>query len=215
MKKENTQAVIAKKKKNIRTTCYVSLVILVILLLLPVFLRKFVSDEEEEPVVKDVGVVISCNKLDESISSTFLNGLPQNLLYQIKGDYTTISTPDEIDETSVENNVNTGVISNSGAAVIEDSSTMENDVDMPIDDNNVDDSSVDENEIDPNKPKTLMDFIRSYSTISYEEAEDITSFRLVVEDLTGVDGYASKFSNIDAQLDYFASQGFSCTQTEV
>ncbi len=77
-----------KKKKNNNYLYYIGLVILVILLLLPPGLRLFASDlyvEEEEKV--DVIKILSCNKVDESISSSFVNEIPQNIDYKIKGDY--------------------------------------------------------------------------------------------------------------------------------
>ena len=79
-----------KKKKNNVGWCYFGLVILVILLILPIGLRIFGKNlyEKKEPVLKDVVEVLNCIKDSASISSTFLNGEPQNLSYKIKGDYT-------------------------------------------------------------------------------------------------------------------------------
>ena len=97
MDNKNKKVAVKKNKKMIRRLCYVSLVLLVILLLTPPLLRAFVKEKEENPEPPKVVTVLSCEKENESVSSTFLNQDPQNLLYKIKGNYTETKelTPDE------------------------------------------------------------------------------------------------------------------------
>lgn len=73
--------------------CYIGLVVLIVLLFLPAAFRIFIK--EKENVEKKVVTVLSCQKLNESVSSTFLNDKPQNILYTIKGDYRVTANPDE------------------------------------------------------------------------------------------------------------------------
>ena len=84
-----------KNKKDHRILCYIGLVILIILLLLPFLLRIFGKNlYQKQETKKDEVIVLSCNKQNEMISSTFLNNEPQNIEYRIKGDY---SSKDETD----------------------------------------------------------------------------------------------------------------------
>ena len=204
MKKENTKAVIAKKKKNIKTTCYISLVILVILLFLPMMLRIFVKEKKTETVKKDIIILLNCNKSNESISSTFLNDEPQNILYNIKGDYTVTINPDETTETSMEKNIETS----SENVNDKTESSIENNI-PPVDDNS---KYVD---VGNSEDMTYLELVRPLSSISYDPESDLTSIRTDSSNLQTLSEYQSYFSNVAVQTSYFVSQGFSCTQSEL
>lgn len=67
---------------------YLSIFILLILLFLPWGLRTFAKDvykPVEKP--KDVIETLSCNKLNESMNITYLNGKTYNIAYNITGNY--------------------------------------------------------------------------------------------------------------------------------
>ncbi len=77
---------------------YLALFILVILLLLPPGLRLFGKDLYNEPKFvkpKDILEILSCTKINESISSTFMNGKPLNIKYEINGNFVPEETNDE------------------------------------------------------------------------------------------------------------------------
>ena len=92
------------KIKESRLLCYVGLIFLIVLLLLPPGLRIFGKDlYKKEEKKKDEVIVLSCTKKDESISSTFLNGEPQNIDYRIKGDYSVNIDSESTEEDTVKN----------------------------------------------------------------------------------------------------------------
>ena len=67
---------------------YLAIIILIVLLFLPKGLRLFAKDlykEAEKP--KDVIESLSCNKLNESMNISYLNGKTYNLSYNITGNY--------------------------------------------------------------------------------------------------------------------------------
>lgn len=67
---------------------YLAMIILIVLLFLPKGLRLFAKDlykETEKP--KDVIESLSCNKLNESMNISYLNGKTYNLSYNITGNY--------------------------------------------------------------------------------------------------------------------------------
>lgn len=67
---------------------YLSIFILVILLFLPWGLRTFAKDVYKTPEKpKDIIETLSCNKLNESMSITYLNGKTHNIAYNITGNY--------------------------------------------------------------------------------------------------------------------------------
>ena len=86
-----------KKGKSIKIfLSYFTLVILVILLFAPMLTRIFFKEKAPEPK-KDEVIVLSCEKQDESVSSSFVNGEPRNISYHITGNYELTSA----DETEV------------------------------------------------------------------------------------------------------------------
>ena len=91
---ENTKTTINKNRKLKIILCYFSLLVLIVLLLLPPALRMLVNEKKEPEVVKAV-TILSCERDKESISSTFLNQDPQNILYKLKGNYTEDKQADE------------------------------------------------------------------------------------------------------------------------
>ncbi len=93
-----------KKSRDLSILCYISLVILFILLLLPPMLRLFGKDlyVQKEEKKKDEVIILTCDKQDENINSTFLNGEPQVIEYHIKGDHSVavndVKLKDETDD---------------------------------------------------------------------------------------------------------------------
>lgn len=70
---------------------YLAFFILVILLLLPLGLRIFGKDlykEKKIPKLKDELEMLSCTKINETISTSFLNGKAYNIKYSISGNHT-------------------------------------------------------------------------------------------------------------------------------
>ena len=198
MKTENTKNVIIKNKKRTRIICYISLVVLVILLFIPPAFRAFIKEKQVEEK-KSVVLILSCNKLDESISSTFLNDEPQNLLYKIKGDKTITIAPDE------ETGATIGVVDN-------------------LDDNPPTDDPTNQTEnqvetIDPNNPnstdskESLYEILKPYSVVSYDEESDTTSVRTNMPDLRGYGYYQPLFGTASNQQNLFQNYGFTCTST--
>jgi len=190
MKKENTQISIAKKKKQTRIMCYVGLVFLSILLFLPVALRIFVKEEPTDEPKSNVVVVLNCNKVDESISSSFLNDEPQNISYTLKGDYTIVSNPDE---------------EISSSEINASSETQSNPTPTPF---------VDNSKLVDVRDESLLEILRPYSSITYDPSDNTTSIRTNVSYLRNNSEYKSYFDNINTQLSYFTSQGFTCVQLQ-
>ena len=211
MKKESTKEAIAKKKKNTKAICYVSLVILVILLLLPPVLRLLNTSgdggNKKSKEDKKEGVVLSCEKAEESISSTFLNGEPQSILYKVKGNYsdTSITNPDEEyypDPIEGADNTETdGVSSSVDSGEVTDNNSIEP-TEQPIENSMVND-------------KPVLTLLRPYSSIEYNEEAGITSFRVYVPDLRDKDFYQSYLKTVESQEAYFKSHNFSCSKTTV
>ena len=87
-----------KKNHDFSILCYIGLVILFILLLLPPMLRLFGKDlyVQKEEKKRDEVIILTCDKQDENINATFLNGDPQIIEYRIKGDYSVVVS-DEIE----------------------------------------------------------------------------------------------------------------------
>lgn len=83
--KNNVQVVKISNVKRNTIICYICLAFLVILLFLPVALRAFIK--EKDPAQQKIIEILNCNKTDESVSSTFLNGEPRNIHYQIFGNH--------------------------------------------------------------------------------------------------------------------------------
>ena len=211
MKKENTMENIAIKKKQTKIICYISLVFLIVLLFLPPLLRTFVQEKPEKK--KDEVVVINCNKTDESINSTFLNGKPQNILYSVKGDVREVEQEQPDEEISSSTNSISGEVVDNGTVTsqTEDESdtivdTKENTLDTE-NSSNIDNSQNSDNE--------FYQLIAEYSTIEYNSESDISSIRLNVQDLASLNQYNTIFITPDQQVNYFGSKGFVCTTTKL
>lgn len=94
-----------KKKKIKHNLCYTGLVILIILLILPVSLRLLIRDGKGKVGEKSnekIYMSLNCSKGEESISSTFLNDEPQNLMYRVNGNKVNQNIPDESSVTTQE-----------------------------------------------------------------------------------------------------------------
>ncbi len=230
MKKENTQEVIARKKKQNKILCYFGLVILIFLLFLPPALRLFVAEKKE--LKKDINEILTCDKADESISATFLNDKPQSVLYKMKGDHTVTETsnPDEeTDDSAVSSSDNN--TSSTTAAVDNDSTKLVDEAPTNIDDqtkqeepgeNKTEDgesqtpgenSNTGTDELDGNA-KSFFELVKPYSKVTYNEEEDITEVRIIVSDLEGMNEYQTVFSTVSGQKSYYETEGFSCTSTQ-
>ena len=182
MTKENAQIIIAKQKKKIRFICYISLFFLVILLFLPPALRILVK--EEEPEVVKIVTVLTCNKTNESISSTFLNDVPQNILYKITGNYLV--------------NNNSDILETNNADEI---TSNQNEVGVVADNQN---NALGEG--------SFLELIKPISQISYDDVNNISSFRVNMTSLKELVNYQNDFNTIAAQETYFASLNFTCTK---
>ena len=77
---------VGSNKKGKIILCYFGLVVLIILLAIPPVFR-LVFQEQKEEVKKDVVDILKCEKPEESVVSTFLNNIPQNIQYSILGNY--------------------------------------------------------------------------------------------------------------------------------
>ena len=173
----NAKISVNKNRKLKIVFCYIGLVVLVILLFLPVAFRAFIH---EKPVAKQKEIIVlSCQKLNESVSSTFLDGIPQNILYTIKGDLRDNPTPDE-------STLPEGETQTTTAAVESDDTSTDN---------------------------QLMNKIKKYSEITYDEVKETTSFRLNVDIIKGTSDYETIFNTVDNQETYYKTQGFSCIRT--
>ena len=100
----------AKNKKLKHALCYFSLVILVILLFTPMVFRIVFSEKKKNNTNKSVVTILQCNKANESIRSSFLNDVPQNISYTISGNHAIEKESEEeqvdLDEKEEENTQN-------------------------------------------------------------------------------------------------------------
>ena len=224
MKKENTKEAIAKKKKRTKIACYIGLVVLAIMIAVPPLLRKYVPDTSDEN--KKELLVINCNKANESLNSSFVNGKPQNILYSVKGNIYEENNPDE-EMGLIDNENNNDALSENTSQDNEDMSSLDSSIDnTTIDEQNsiVDDNiSSNENEIEndtninfntkekpPLEPKNIEDkelyqLIIDYSTIDYDQASNVTSISVHVPDLSILNQYNEIFGTSVAQEKYFSS----------
>lgn len=217
MKKENTKEAIAKKKKRIKISCYVSLVVLNILLFLPMLLRTFVPPEPPKP--KDVITVLSCDKDGESISSTFFNGAPQNIMYTVAGNIIDDNKPDE-ETNELENTKETEDIDNIDSSANTDDTTS-NTIGNTDDINNTVDKEETTNpsnngtqSINFTKNNYFLNLIKDYASATYNETDDTTEVSVHVPDLKGLEEYGGLFQNYQMQVGYFEGEGFTCIRQE-
>ena len=98
---------VTKKKTINKVLCYIGLVLLIVLLFLPPIFRLAFKEKPEEKV-KDVVLMLSCEKANESYKSTFKNGEPQSVLYKAVGNYEVSDTEEQpVDTTTTETEVTT------------------------------------------------------------------------------------------------------------
>lgn len=168
---EQVKENITKKKNAKKVLCYFSLVILTILLFLPLAF-KIIFREEKEEVPVDVVEMLSCEKAEESISSSFKNGEPQNILYKVKGDFSNKGEEEMVEEV------------------------------FPDGEESSSDTSY----------YPLLQKIRGYSEITYDEAEGISSFRVSSSSMKSIPDYDISFSSVNNQEYYYSTIGFSCTK---
>lgn len=179
-----------KKNYDLSILCYIGLVFLFILLLLPPMLRLFGKDlyvKKEEEKKKDEVVILTCDKQDENINSTFLNGNPQVLEYRIKGDHS-VSVSDE-------------------KAIQDNELGDENDA--------KEDKTVvkEENETEEVDITSFIELIRPLAKIEYNSDSNVTLFKVKVTDLRELSVYNKIFNSIENQQGYFVNQEFSCQKT--
>ena len=188
---KNVQVVKVTNIKRNKTICYISLFFLVILLFLPKALRLFVADVEiiQEKIIE----VLTCNKNNENISSTFLNGVPQNLQYKIAGDYTVTTNPDELNPMIYPDDVDSTLYPDENVV------TQNEQVISP----------------NPSVSNELIDVIRSYSTLDYKIDENVTTIRTEMSNLKNLAFYTNNLSTIDLQNSYFSSVGFTCNKSKL
>lgn len=179
-----------KKKKMRKRLCYVGLVVLIILLLTPPAFRLFISDDAGEKKEEKSYISLICNKEGESISSTFENGVAQNIMYKIKGNVNdTLNNPDALDDTLHEDTV--------------DSS------------NNVNNQET--NQISKDYPfkesDSLLSIFSRFVSPTYDENEGVSIIRVSYSSLTLFEGYDEVFKTVNSQENFFTSRGFSCSQS--
>ena len=202
IKKENTKEATTKKKKQIKIICYISLVVLPILLVLPPVLRIFVVEKEEKK--KDEVIIVNCNNENGSINSTFLNGVPQNIRYDVKGNLLENSNADEA-------MVNETVTSNTEISTTESTTIDENKTTETTTDNNIDSSIITENISGNTMDKSFVELIIDYAAPSYDESTDITTLSIPVSNLETLPEYQTIFKSVELQERYYASKGFTCS----
>ena len=177
---ENRIAINKNRKLKV-ILCYFGIVILIILLALPPVFRTVFT--ERKKVETSIVTVLSCEKAGESISSTFLNDVPQNILYIVGGDYSKgLANPDELDPLQVD------------------------EMEITTPDNN-EETNNSEDSYNP-----LLDKLKPFSEATYDEASDTTSLKIKVESMLNSGDYELIFANIAKQELYYESQGFTCTK---
>lgn len=103
---------------------YLALFLLVILLLLPPGLRMFgknLFNEKKTPTIKNELEVLSCTKINESISTSFMNGKAYNIKYEISGNHVNVNEEENVlPDESTENNLNSEIESQVPHSIIND-----------------------------------------------------------------------------------------------
>lgn len=107
---------------------YLALFILIILLLLPPGLRMFgknLFSGKKVSTIKDELEILSCTKINESISTTFMNGKAYNIKYEISGNHVSAVETEEIEENKLpdetsENDLNSEINHEVQNSIIDD-----------------------------------------------------------------------------------------------
>ena len=185
MESTTLQQLQAKRKKMKHNLCYVGLVILIILLITPPMLRLFVEDKTGEEVVKKVYIALVCSKEGESISSTFEDGKPQNIMYRIQGNVTN-NTPDEIDD--INNDLKDSTIEETPTPSISNANSAIRDTD------------------------TVIGVLARFSSFEYNAEENYSELKISYSSFPKTEDYDAVFATISAQENFYTSRGFSCTQ---
>lgn len=73
--------------------------------------------------------------------------------------------------------------------------------------NSLDDSSI--------SNKEIINDINEYSNVSYKENEDITEFRININEVNNNQIKSKYAQNIDNQLNFYKQKGFSCTKENI
>ena len=92
---------------------YFTLFLLIILLLLPPGLRLFGKNLYTTPIIpknKDVLEILNCTKINETISTSFLNGKAYNIKYEISGNHLSQDNENSLLNTEETDNVNKNTI---------------------------------------------------------------------------------------------------------
>ena len=176
-----------KKKQTMHTLCYIGLVVLIILLFLPAALRIFIKEDPNDIENKIVYMSLNCNKAEESISSTFADGVPQNIAYTAKGNKLlnpTQKNPDEYPD-DVSTAPATGQVDNevTNEKVFSDDDTVE-------------------------------DVLLNIATYQYDETKDVSKISIDYKFMSTITGYSKVFGTIQDQEAFFTSRGFACSQAQ-
>ena len=191
-----------KKKKMKHNLCYVGLVVLIILLLTPPLLRLFVSDDSGEETKKVIYMALNCTKEDESISSTFADGVPQNIMYSVKGNLLD-NAPDEIDNNLTENE---------NVAEVDSSVNTTQDIGGVNNEGVGNEQTTNSSSI--SESVTVREIFRTYKNFEYDANENISVIRLNEGEIKSVAIYAEELSTINKQENIYTSRGFSCVQSQ-
>ena len=228
MRKDNKQVVKVKNIKRNKIICYISLFFLVVLLFLPKALRIFVK--EKDPSEEKIVELLNCNKTDESVSSTFLNGEPQIIHYQIFGDHTGYDNAPDI-------NIGDETTSSTDVAIVGQSDTNSQSSGVAQEPNTVDsnesqstsqstetqipsDGQIIENQPseEGNQDYLTKDYIKLvgfFSTITYSDTDNVTVVKTEAKSIREFDFYEMFFSNSQKQQNYFTAKGFTCSMKQV
>lgn len=173
-----------RKNKMKHNLCYVGLVVLIILLFIPPMFRLFIKDKDSGKEKKDpVYIALNCNKSDESINATFEDGIPQNIMYKVKGNVSK-NNPDEV-------------------------STTETNM---VDSNSLNQNSTSNTKTPFNDDATVYDILTKFGEFEYLENEGNSVIRIPYSIITAVEGYDLVFGTINGQENFYTSRGFSCAQ---
>ena len=193
---ENAKVSIGKNKKIKIALSYVGLVFLVILIALPPIFRA--TFEEEKKSTESVVTTLECIKDGETVRSTFLNQKPQVLIYKISGNYLEKTSADryDIDILKPEEYEYDNVVGD------EETTTKETDNSNPTTQTEI-----------IEEPNEVLEKIRPIGTSIYDDATNITEFRIAMENIEGSDDYKLIFSSVENQETYFKNHNFTCNKT--
>ena len=183
-----------KKKKNKRILCYFGLVILFILLLTPPLLRLFVSEDSGKETKKVEYIALNCTKGDESISATFADGVPQNIMYKVNGNLV---------DNSLNENLPDVDSSTSTIQSVEGASSQE----VTTNPQTSNESSI----IDS---ASIKEIFSSFKRFEYDSVENVSTIRLTNSEIKSNAVYSAELETINKQENLYTSRGFSCAQNK-